>query len=155
RRTHAHVPAGASADDIADFLFGAYAAEKLGFRDERLKEEVRQASGRYGARDYLGFDPSVGPQSKDSDLQDILCDALITTYTADRYGVTLGAPYSEVAKWLKLARPYRAGKGGIIPAVNLVTHVVYTTNDYNDRPLAPGELPDELAFLKEHAGDPD
>jgi hypothetical protein len=37
--------------------------------------------------------------------------------------------------------------------VNLVTHVVYTTNDYDARPLSPAELPEEFAFLKAHALD--
>lgn len=153
RREHAHVAADLSADDLADLLFGAYAAEQLGFRDDRLKDEIRRAAARFTPRDYLRFDPALGPPPDDSALDDLLCDALITTYTADQYGVMLGAPYPQIAKWLKLVRPYRTPHDGIIPVVNLVTHVVYTTNDYDAHAVTPEALPDEFTFLKAHMFD--
>ncbi len=151
RRTR-HVDTSASADEIADLLFGAFAAERLGFRDDALKEEIRRAASRFSPMDMLRFDPAAGPAREDRKLHDLLCDALITTYTADQYGVTLGAPYRDVVKWLALARPYRID-GGLIPAVNLVTHVVYTANDYNAHSISPAALAAEFDFLKTHAAD--
>jgi len=153
RKAHAHIASFASANEVADVLYGAYAAERLGFRDDALKQELRRAAGRFSAQNMLRFDPAKGPSPDDPELYDVLCDALIATYTADQYGVTLGAPYRDAAQWLRLARPYRIEKDGLIPAVNLATHVVYTANGYNARPVSPSELPDEFAFLRSHIGD--
>ena len=83
---------------------------------------------------------------------DILCDALITSYTGDRYGVTLGASYRDVIKWLPAMRPYRGREGGANPefyaTVYAVTHVIYTQDDYSQHRLSPHSLPDEFRFLK-------
>jgi len=147
---HPHVDPKSSADDLADFLFGAYAAQQLGFPNSALKEEIRRASARFSAADYLRFDPAKGPRADDPELHDLLCDALIATFTADQYGVTLGAPYRDAARWLDLARPYKVGPGGMIPVVNLVTHVVYTTNGYGANSVSPKTLPSEFAFLRDH-----
>jgi len=57
-QTHRALPADADADTIADFVSGADAAESIGLRDDRLKEQLRQAASRFSARDYLDFDPS-------------------------------------------------------------------------------------------------
>jgi hypothetical protein len=152
-RKHAHVDPSAKPDDVADVLFAAYAAERLGFADDRLKEELRRAAARFAPADFIGFDPVKGPPRDATNLHDLLCDALITTYTADQFGVTLGAPYREVSKWLSLVRPYRPGPDGVIPIVNLVTHVVYTVNDYQAHIISPVALPDEFAFLKTHVTD--
>ena len=155
RRTHAHAAPDLSADDLSDLLFGAYAAEQLGFSDERLKDEIRAAAAHFAPRDFLHFDPASGPRAEGSELQDLLTDALIESYTADHYGVTLGAPFAKVVAWLPLAKPYREGKGGVIPLVNLVTHVVYTANDYNRSEVRPGMLAEEFGFLKANALDAD
>lgn len=151
-REHTHIDPAVSADELADTLFGAYAAERLGFPDDRFKAEIRKAAARFRPIDFLRFDPAVRPPQ--AGLLDLLCDALIATYTADQYGVTLGAPYHDIVRWVPLARPYRVGAEGMIPVVNLVTHVVYTANDYNNRPLSPAMLPEEFAFLKDHINDP-
>ena len=153
RKRHRHVASSASADEVAEVLFGAYAVEKLGFADDALKQEIRRAASRFTSENMLRFDVSKGPDPAAPGLFDVLCDALITTYTADQYGVTLGAPYHDAAKWLPLARPYRDGKDGLIPLVNLVTHVVYTTNDYGARTVARQILRDEFAFLESHVSD--
>src|SRR5262249_5716375 len=77
------------------------------------------------------------------------CDALITTYFGDRYGVTLGAPYSQVVWWLSAMRPYRGSDGGInaefYDTIYALTHVVYTLDDYSQHRVS---LPYELTFLK-------
>ena len=150
-RRHRHVDPKISANDLTDLVFGSLASERLGFPDAHLKQEIRDAAARIPPADFLGFDPATGPSHTDPNLLDLLCDALITTYTADQYGVTLGAPYHDAVRWLPLARPYR--EAAAIPLVNLVTHVVYTTNDYNARNVNPSQLPDEFAFLKSHVLD--
>jgi hypothetical protein len=150
RVEHPHPDPKASPDDLADVLFGAYAAEQLGFPDEALKNEIRNAAAHFTGMDFLRFAPAAGPRQDDPALHDLLCDALITTYTADQYQVTLGAPYRDAARWLTLARPYRIGADGVIPVVNLVTHVVYTVNDYGAKAISPAAFPDEFAFLREH-----
>jgi len=82
---------------------------------------------------------------------DVLCDALITTYTGERYGIVLGAHYADVIRWLPAMRPYPAGKSetaAFDDVAYAVTHVVYTLNDYSAWRLRPQWLPDEFGFLK-------
>jgi hypothetical protein len=185
RREHPALPANTSADELSNLLFGAYAAEKLGLPDERLKEEIRQAAALHPVEHYLAFDPTHEPPPADvpnpcrkcskmsprgaticrhcgapltmRSRYDILCDALVTTYTGDRYGATLGAPYSAVVRWLPALRPYRGRDFGANPEyydiLYAVTHVVYTQNDYNLFRLSPHSLPDEFAFLKSNLGE--
>jgi hypothetical protein len=185
QRDHRALPANANADVLADLLFGAYAAEQLGLPDQRLKEEIRRAAPLHPVEDYLAFDPKREPPPADlpnpcrkcskmnsrgsticrrcgapltmRSRYDILCDALITTYTGDRYGVTLGVPYSAVVRWLPAMRPYRGRDGGANPEyydiVYAVTHVVYTQNDYSLFHLSPSSLPDEFAYLKANLGE--
>jgi hypothetical protein len=162
QQTHRTLPADADAETIADFVSGADAAESLGLRDERLKEELRRAASRFSARDYLAFDPLKEPPPADVPDEcdydgadnprgarvcrvchrrlfmrtrfDVWYDALVAAYTGERYGVTLGARYTDVLKWLPVLRPYdAAGRGTDIEymdAVYSVTHVVYTLGDF-------------------------
>jgi hypothetical protein len=176
---HPALPANASAEGLANLLFGAYAAEQLGLPDQRLKEQIRRAAPLHPVEDYLVFNPAREPPPGDvpypcarcskANLRgaticrrcgasltmrsryDIFCDALITTYTGNRYGVTLGAPYSAVIRWLPALRPYPESEAGASPTYSVlyaVTHVVYTQNGYNLYRLSPRSLPDEFAYLK-------
>jgi hypothetical protein len=78
--------------------------------------------------------------------------ALIRSYLGERYGVTLGARYREVIKWLARMRPYPGpdcdNADDFIWSIYAVTHVVYTLNDYSSYRLSPDWLPDEFEFLK-------
>jgi hypothetical protein len=180
QREHPALPPNASADTVADVLFGAYAAQKLGLPNPQLKEQIRRAAPLHPVENYLAFDPTREPPPADipnvcrkcakTNLRgaticrhcgapltmrsryDIMCDALITAYTGDDYGVTLGAPYSAVFRWLPELRPYRGREAGANPEyydiVYAVTHVVYTQNGYSQYRLSPRSLPDEFAFLK-------
>ncbi len=183
RREHRTLPA--NADALANLLFGAYAAEQLGLPDQQLKEQIRRAAPLHPVEDYLAFDPAREPPPGDvpnpcrkcskmsprgsticrhcgapltmRSRYDILCEALITTYTGDSYGVTLGAPYSAVIRWLPALRPYRGREGGANPEyydiVYAVTHLVYTQNGYGLFRLSPRSLPDEFAYLKANMGE--
>jgi hypothetical protein len=185
QRQHPALPANTNADEISNLLFGAYAAEQLGLPDPVLKEQIRRAAPVHPVVDYLAFDPTREPPPGDvpypcrrcskmsprgaticrhcgarltmRSRYDILCDALVVTYTGDRYGVTLGAPYSAVIRWLPGMRPYRGREGGANPEYTdilyAVTHVVYTQNDYSLYRLSPRSLPDEFAYLKANLAD--
>ena len=138
RREHPAVPANARAGLISDLVFGNDAAESLGVRDERFREQLKLAATRFSAREYLLFDPVHEPPPADVPAEcdycgaddnprdsrlchvcrkplvmrtryDVWYDALIATYTGDHSGIELGAHYVDVLKWLPAMRPYRQG----------------------------------------------
>jgi hypothetical protein len=133
RQLNSRIAANASADEVVGFVYGSYAAERLGVRDDRLKEQIRKAASKFTARDYFGFDPATEPPPQDVP-DECVCetwnergrktcskcrkrltmatryavweDALIGSYMGERYGVRLGASYADVIKWLHAMRPY-------------------------------------------------
>jgi hypothetical protein len=135
RQLHRSLPADTDAGTISDYAFGSDAADSLGVRDEKLKDEIRRAAHGFGARAFLLFDPRTEPPPSDvpdecdychaynprgttvclnckhrlklRTKQDVWYDALITTYSGEHYGVMLGAKYADVLKWLPSLRPYR------------------------------------------------
>ncbi len=80
--------------------------------------------------------------------------ALIRTYVAAVYGVSLGATYEDVLRWLPTLRPYPASfsDADFYDAAYAVTHIVYTLNDYDKYRLRPEWLPREYAFLTKNLG---
>lgn len=181
RRRQASVPEGVRARDVVHLVFGSDAAERFGVVDEKLKSEIRLAASRFTPKDYFWFDPTEsGPPPGLAD--DCYCGAvnpkglkrceacggsprvlgrygiwnvaLIRTYIGERYGVTLGAPHSDVLKWRASMLPYRGRMGGANPdfywTFYAVTHVIYTLNDYGQRKLSPSQLPDEFEFLMQN-----
>ena len=141
RLLHQRLPPDADPGTIADYAFGSDAADSLGVRDERLKEEIRRAAPRYNARAFLLFDPAKEPPPEDVPDEcdscharnlrgttacaickrplrmrtryDVWYDALITAYSGERYGVVLGAKYRDVLAWLPSLRPYRASGAAV------------------------------------------
>ncbi len=184
-KTNAAVPANANADDVADLVFGWLAASQLGQSDHRIRPELRRAAARFTVRDYLLFDPATEPPPADipetcrfdsvwnprgstvckkcgkalkmRSNYDVWLDALIATYTGDRYGICLGAPYREVLKWMPAMRPYRdrdqTSYALFIDTVYSLTHVVYTLNDYGRYRLPRDLLPREFLYLKRNLGE--
>lgn len=178
--SHAVVAADANADDVADLAFGWLAASQLGQDDGRVKPELRRAAARFSAVDYLLFDPAREQPPLDipemcphdsvwnprgatvckkcgraltmQSKYDVWLDALITTYTGDRYGIQLGAPYREVLQWMPTMRPYldrnQTNHAVFYSTVYAITHVVYTLNDYGQHLLPRDLLPQEYSFLK-------
>jgi len=84
-------------------------------------------------------------------------DALIATYTGDRYGIHLGAEYRDVLKWMPDMRPYlkrsETTQRNFLDTLYSLTHVVYTLNDYGTYLLPRDLLPQEFAYLKENLGE--
>ncbi|MGA9996937.1 MAG: hypothetical protein WBP93_16075 [Pyrinomonadaceae bacterium] len=173
------IPADADAETIYDLIFGNDTADRLGLPDNKIKERLRRAALKFPVSDYLSFDPAVEPPPRDVPEQckcglwnkrgrkvcrrckkrlkmmtryAVWYDALIRTYIATCYGVSLGASYSETLKWLPVMRPYRASGKPSHPefydTVYAITHVVYTLNDYDKYRLSPEWLPQEFSFLK-------
>ena len=162
RRLHPSVPPDADPEEIVDLVFGLDAAERLGVAHPRLRAELRDRAARFSAADYLWFDPAVEPPPADIPEQCAKCqrqnargaavcarcgarlkmrepydlwqDALITTYTGDRAGITLGAHYADALQWLPAMRPYpekSAGWHRYYAGVYGATHLIYTYNDYS------------------------
>ncbi|MGB7922288.1 MAG: hypothetical protein WCF57_03500 [Pyrinomonadaceae bacterium] len=143
RRDHPVLPEDADAGTISNYAFGCDAADSLGVRDDRIKEQMKRAAPRFTARDYLRFDPVNEPPPGDvpdacgyceagnvrgsktchvchkplkmRTRYDVWYDALITAYVGERYGVMLGARYADVLKWMPTLRPYRGSEGGANP----------------------------------------
>ncbi len=182
RRIHPGVPPDSDADDISDLVFGSDAADRLGVADPAMKEQLRRAAAQYAAIDFLGFDPTREPPPSDLPRQcgkcdrhnvrganvcakcgeplimrnryDVWSDALINTYTGDIYGVTLGAHYPDVLRWISVMRPYPARNTLTLSAfydvAYAITHVIYTLNNYGMYRLSPAWLPQEYRYLKDN-----
>jgi hypothetical protein len=180
RRLHPHAPADGDVEAISELVFGADAAEGLGVPDPRLRAELLRAAARFSASDYLSFDPLREPPPTDVPQPCSRCgkqnargaqtcarcgaplrmwsryavfmDALIATYTGDQYGVTLGAHYSDVLRWLPAMRPYpihgQAKDSDYYDAIYSATHVVYTYNEYCVYRIPPDCFRPEFEYLK-------
>jgi len=179
RREHAHVTEDLDADEIAILVLGSDSADRLGVTDIGFKEKIRAAAARFNAQDFIGFDATYEPPP--ADVPDecacgannkrgrkicrrckrrlimlspyaVWVDALVRSYTGERYGVRMGASFTDVIKWFPAMRPYPThddeDNSDFYWALYAVTHIVYTLNDYSFYRLSPRFLPDEYAFLK-------
>lgn len=135
RRANPRIPSDADADYIAYLVFGTAAADKLGVRDIKFKQEIRRAARHHSAAEFFSFDPKVEPPPPDVPAQckcgfynlrgsnrcsqcrrrlsmmscyEVWVDALTRSYAAERYGVRLDAGLADVLKWLPVMRPYPA-----------------------------------------------
>lgn len=181
RKDFKSLPTELDADLLIDYLYGSSAADKFGLPDASLNDEIKNAVGKFRTADYLCFDPTREPPPEDVSEQctcgvinqrgrkhcvkcrkwltrlnryEVCFYAFIRTYSADRFGVKLGARYADVIKWLPQLRPYcGAGDPEFYDTVYFVTHVVYTLNAYGFYKLSPRWLPQEFQFLKGHLND--
>jgi hypothetical protein len=184
RRLHLGVPRDADVNDVTDLVYGLDVAERLGAPHPTLRTQLRLAAARFSAMDVLLFDPAVEPPPSDvpeecatcglqnargatvckrcgarlamRNRYDLLQDALITTYTGDRTGITLGAHYVDVLQWMPAMRPYppkAAGAHSYYAGVYGATHLIYTYNDYSQFRVSPDCFPEEYAHLKANLRD--
>lgn len=184
RRGYPSVPAGASARAIYSSIEAGYATQSFGLPDDRMKADLRRLAAALPPESFFRFDPNREPPPADlpedcdncrtrnprgtrlcrkcgaplemTSRYDLMCDAIITAYIADRYGVSVGVRFTDLLPWLPSLRPYRGPENGrnadFEPTVYMITHLVYALNDYSVYRLRPEWLPDEFEFLKSHAG---
>jgi hypothetical protein len=183
RRIHPKVPANPDADEIADLVFGALAADSLGPPNVEMKRDLARAASRLAPQDFLKFDPVTDPipttvpeacnwcannnatssvrckkcmsePGPKMDPFDVLTDAVIATYTGERYGVLLGGRLADVLKWVPRMRPYpkleNATREQYEAVAYAITHIVYGLNDYTHARLRPEWLPEEYEYLLGH-----
>lgn len=179
RRANTSVPKDADANAIANLVFGSVASNYFLIDDKALKPQIQRAASQFGGEDYYWFDAAVEPPPTDVPIDcdcgaynprgrtscssckkpleiysryALYVDALTRTYFAERLGVTLGARYREVLKWVPALRPYLGRENGANPdffdSIYAVTHIVYTLNGYSLYKLKPDWLPDEYEFLR-------
>ncbi|HXB67553.1 MAG TPA: hypothetical protein VNY05_04885 [Candidatus Acidoferrales bacterium] len=180
------LPALADASEVAYYISLMDVARRLGVDDPRLRQHLGRKVGQFTARDYLGFDPAQEPPPDDlparcgecetqspggevhcvqcgAELEirsryDVWCDALVLTYTADGFGMPLGASHSAVACCAPAMRPYPGTEGAantkFADIVYAITHLVYTLNDYSRFRLLPEWLPQEFEYLRAHLQSP-
>lgn len=179
RRENNSIPKDADADILFDLIYGSDSADRLGIHDRAFSSQLRRAARGFSAQDYLSFDPVTEEPPGDVSEQcecgflnergrkmcrqcrkrltittryDVWYGALIRTYIAAGAGVSLGATYADVLKWMPKMHPYHASEDISHPdfydTVYAVTHVVYTLNDYDTYLLRPAWLPREFKFLK-------
>jgi hypothetical protein len=160
RRDNPRVPANADADDIATLVFGSYAADRLGARDDAMKPALIEAAHKFSSVDFLKFDPAAGviPDNIEAACEDdapansraaqsgdcaeppgtmspyeVLTDALVTAYSGERYGVRLGASLAEVTALLPRMRPYRAdGNAGNTSFIDVTYAITHVVYTLND-----------------------
>ncbi|KAH8095884.1 amino acid transmembrane transporter [Aureococcus anophagefferens] len=170
------------ATNILETVVGIYCMERVGVSSHKLKEDVKRAvdcAGEYAAPDgeppllpygpvdYLGWDPARCPGGPPDDVPEVLsgetaskyrtlCNSLIHSYYAERASVDIGCAYAEVLAHLRTLRPYRGPADlpwdAYVDQCYLVTHVVFTLNNWGELALEPDLLPHEHAFIKEHIG---
>ena len=170
--------ARASPESVCRFVIASSATDHFGLFNTALKEQIRQAAKRFSAEKILGFDPTAEPPPdnlpercrcgsenrrarktcKKCKRRLTMCGrynlwsaALSATYWGERCGVTLGANYADVIKWLPNMRPY-PGRNEVTDqefsdTVYAVTHVIYTLNGYGRYNLSRRWLPSEFRFL--------
>jgi hypothetical protein len=182
RRIHPKVPDEIDADEVADLVFGALAAEQIGMHDDRFKRDLERAAARFTPVDFIKFDPRKEPipttvpeacswcasnaiskvrcsrcmaePGPKMDPFDVVTDAVIATYTGERYGVLLGGTLADVLQWVPRLRPYpkfeQATRAQYESVAYAVTHIIYGLNDYTHSRLKPEWLPEEFEFLLDH-----
>eukprot|EP00935_MAST-01C_sp_MAST-1C-sp1_P002034 g2034.t1 len=152
--------------EVIDAVIGMYCLERLGIHHQ-LKAEVvtflnlAESDGGYSVKMYLGWDPHN--QEPPADLEDgstkisqqrTMSNSLIHSFYAERVGVSFGAGYDQVFKWLPTVRPYRGPSElswqHYIDQCYLVTHIVFTLNNWGELQLDPQLLPHEYYFIREH-----
>jgi hypothetical protein len=68
RHLHPKVPPNADVEDLSSLAFGSHAADQLGLRDARMREQLERAAARFGPIDFLSFDP--GRETPPEDVPD-------------------------------------------------------------------------------------
>jgi len=151
--------------EVIDAIIGMYCLERVGIHHD-VKQEVLafiDSQGSHTAKDYLGWDPVKEPPPKklpdlytgdEIGIYRVMSNSLIHTFYADRVGLTLGCSYKEVFKWLPQLRPYKGpkdlGHEAYTDQCYLITHIVFTLNNWGELRIEPQLLSHEHFFIREH-----
>ena len=85
-----------------------------------------------------------------------LCNSLIHAFYAERASIDIGCGYADVLAKVATLRPYKSH--GELPwesyvdQAYLITHVVFTLNNWGELALEPELLPHEHLFIRENLG---
>ena len=155
--------------EVMEVVTGMYCMERVGIRHD-LKAEVAaflESNAAFGVAEYFGWNP-IGNEGLPPDGQGgretisdtevsryrLFSSSLIHAFYADRVGLTLGCPYVEIFKWLPTLRPYKGPSDlsweEYVDQCYLVTHVIFTTNNWGELRLSPSHFPHEYFFLRSH-----
>lgn len=143
RNNYHTLPRNPDPDTLIDYFHADSTAEQFGVYNKALKRQLREATKRYTAGDFLWFDPLKEAPPQDVPESCDNCDtwnergrkrcvscrrqltmmtryqvwyySLIRTYCAESYGIVLGARYADVFKWLPALRPYRGREKDVNP----------------------------------------
>ena len=156
---------------------GLYCLERVGVSAPKLKEDVIHAvtlTGPdqddslkpYSCKDYFGWDPvhdATVPEGVAEVLSGeavtvyrTLCNSLIHAFYAERASINIGCGYADVLAKVATLRPYKSH--GELPwesyvdQAYLITHVVFTLNNWGELALEPELLPHEHLFIRENLG---
>lgn len=157
--------AAAVADVVARVEGGRHSEEEDSASAAPAKqEESKEHVAAYSTADYLGWDPhSGGPPVGGEDVLSgesttkyrSMCNALIYSFYAERVGVDIGCSYADVLRRLEELRPYKGPReiedwDEFVDQCYLVTHVVFTMNNWGELALEPEIMPHEYSFIREH-----
>ena len=162
---------------ILETIVGLYCLERVGVSAPKLKEDVVHAvtlTGPdaddslkpYSCKDYFGWDP-VHDASVPEGVAEVLsgeavtvyrtlCNSLIHAFYAERASINIGCGYADVLAKVATLRPYKSH--GELPwesyvdQAYLITHVVFTLNNWGELALEPELLPHEHLFIRENLG---
>lgn len=154
-------PRPASADEVAELVHGHLAADRLGICPRGRRAWLARHASRFGAIDFLGWDPVHEPPPADlrercgcgwpnaphaarcanPDCRSPLprqsrhrafCLALTATYCGERLGVRLGRGYADVLRWLPTLPDYPPPSRGAAAFHDAVYTVTHLVYTLND-----------------------
>eukprot|EP01041_Mallomonas_annulata_P006834 gene6834-13842_t len=138
--------------------------ERVGIRHD-LKGEVldfMRSPNAYPATSYFGWNPPVEPPPVGG-CEEVLSGEMVSVYRtmsnslihcfyADRVGLHLGCTFADIFRWLPNLRPYKGPHEldwqTYIDQCYLITHIVFTTNNWGELSLDPAMFPHEYFFLR-------
>ncbi len=160
-RERPHVPTGTPAPALLWwYAYGTFTPTRLGLNTKTLRRELSICARRFGARDFLGFDPRAEPPPSTLYAQcscgtsnglNACCpacgdrmgridryqaweQALVGAHIAEELGLNIGCTVADVARWRAAMLPYPRPQRGLTRlarhAVYAATHLVFVLNGY-------------------------
>lgn len=163
--------------DVIDCLIGVYCMERVGIRHDVKNELFEFLSNEcsFTCMDYFGWNPKsesppeVGREYVEADENDHTSlewglrsvpiskyrnysNSLIHSFFADRVSIHLDCSYYDIYKWLPVFHPYKGAHelpwNEFIDQCFLVTHVIFTNNNWGELQLSPSLYAHEYYFIR-------